>query len=179
MPGTPVTIRSKVGIWQQTTRCTTQASEQQRRQQHMNKPFLTAMAIATLTGLGGYGLLNHAGAQAATQAQVTQATDPAFSGHGWEIHRRMMGGEKHWHRQEAFARNWGLFYPQPDKKLSAADVQTIADAILLRHGNHTWKVTNVVQNQDDTDSFAFATQSGEIIARFAMDIHTGRLRRVG
>ncbi len=49
---------------------------------------------------------------------------------------------------------------------------------MLRHGNHSWKVTNVVQNQDDTVSFAFATQGGDVIARFAIDIHTGRLRRI-
>jgi hypothetical protein len=78
----------------------------------------------------------------------------------------------------AAARNWGLFTRQADKKLSAADVQIIADAILLRHGNHTWKVANVVQNQDDTVSFAFATQSGEVIARFAMNTQTGRVRRL-
>jgi hypothetical protein len=75
-------------------------------------------------------------------------------------------------------RGWGLFYPQSDKKLSASDVQTIAQAILLRHGNHTWKVTNVAQNQDNTVSFAFANQSGDVIARFAMNTQTGRIRRI-
>jgi hypothetical protein len=72
-----------------------------------------------------------------------------------------------------------LFYPQPDKKLSTANVQALAQAILLRHGNHAWQVTNVAQNQDDTVSFAFATQSGDVVARFAMNTHTGRLRRLG
>lgn len=91
----------------------------------------------------------------------------------------MMGAEQHRHWRVTNAHNWGLFYPQADKKLSVADVQTLAQAMLLRHGNHTWKVTNVVQDQDDTVSFAFATPSGEIVARFAMDTHTGRLRRLG
>ncbi len=153
----------------------------------MNKSFLPALAVAALAGLGGYGLSNYAGAQGAPPANVSDGTQPADPPHSWGEHRPggwghgrwMMGGEQHRHRPVAFARNWGLFYPQADKKLSAADVQTIAEAILLRHGNHTWKVANVAQNQDDTVSFAFATQSGEIIARFAMDTHTGRLRRLG
>jgi hypothetical protein len=89
-----------------------------------------------------------------------------------------MAAEQHRHLHLASARNWGLLSPQTDKKLSTADVQTLADAILLRHGNHTWKVANVVQNQDDTVSFAFATQSGEVIAQFAMNTHTGHVRRL-
>jgi hypothetical protein len=91
----------------------------------------------------------------------------------------MMGGEQNRHRRMEAARTWGLFSQQTDKKLSAADVQTIADAILLRHGNHTWKVINVAQNPDDTVSFAFASLTGEVIAQFAMNTHTGRVRRLG
>ena len=77
-----------------------------------------------------------------------------------------------------WSRNWGLFYPKPIR-MSVADVQTLAQALLLRHGSLTWKVANVAQNQDDTVSFAFASENGDIIARFAMDTHTGRLRRLG
>ena len=150
----------------------------------MNKSFFPALAIAALAGLGGYGLSNYAGAQGAPAAQVADDSQPAVQPHSggdhrWGHHRWMMGGEQHHHRHMTYARNWGLFAPQADKKLSVTDVQTIAEAILLRHGNHTWKVANVAQNQDDTVSFAFATQSGEIVARFAMDTHTGRLRRLG
>lgn len=50
---------------------------------------------------------------------------------------------------------------------------------MLRHGNHTWKVINVVQNPDDTVSFAFATQSGEVIAQFAVNTHSGRVLASG
>jgi hypothetical protein len=132
----------------------------------LNKSVVIALAVATLAGLGGYGLSNYAVAHGASLVQVTPAMDPPPSPHD-RGHRRWM------------IRNWGLFYPQTDKKLSAADVQTIAEAMLLRHGNHTWKVTDVAQNQDDTVSFAFATQSGDVVARFAMDIHTGRLHRRG
>ena len=153
----------------------------------MNKSFLTALAVATAAGLGGYGLSNYAGAQGAPQAQVSDGTQPADQPHSSGEHgpggrghgRWMIGSEQHHHRHMAHARGWGLFYPQPDKKLSTADVQALAQAVLLRHGNHAWKVTNVAQNQDDTVSFAFATQSGDVVARFAMNTHTGRLRRLG
>jgi hypothetical protein len=145
----------------------------------VNKTFITALTVGVLAGLGGYGLANHAGAQTAPQVQGTDGTQPPRTPHGWEHRRWTMGAAQHRHRHMAFARNWGLLSHQSDKKLSTADVQTIADAILLRNGNHAWKVANVVQNQDDTVSFAFATQSGEVIAQFAMNTHTGRVRRIG
>jgi len=44
-------------------------------------------------------------------------------------------------------------------------VQTITQAMLLRRGNHTWKVADVVANQDNTISFVFATSDGGVIAR--------------
>jgi hypothetical protein len=140
----------------------------------MKQPFITIITVGVLAGLGGYSLANHAGAQNAPQAQVADGAQPPATPQGWGVQRRW--GMGRWHM--AAARNWGLFTRQADKKLSAADVQIIADAILLRHGNHTWKVANVVQNQDDTVSFAFATQSGEVIARFAMNTQTGRVRRL-
>jgi hypothetical protein len=145
----------------------------------MKKQLITVLTVGVLSGLGGYSLANHASAQNAPQAQATEGTQPSVTPQGWERPRSMMGGEQNRRRQMASVRNWGLFSPQADKKLSVADVQTIADAILLRHGNHTWKVINVVQNQDDTVSFAFATQSGEVIAQFAMNTHSGRVRRIG
>jgi hypothetical protein len=153
----------------------------------MNKSFLTALAVATVAGLGGYGLSNYAGAQGAPPAQVSDGTQPADPPHSSGEHRSgdrghspwMMGGEQQHHWHKAHARDWGLFYAQVDKKLSVADVQTLAQAVLLRHGNHAWKVANVAQNQDDTVSFTFATQSGDVVARFTMDTHTGRLRRLG
>jgi hypothetical protein len=153
----------------------------------MNKSFLTALTVAVATGLGGYGLSNYAGAQSAPQAQVSDGTQPADPSHssgehrpgGWGHGRWVMGGEQHHHWQVAHARGWGLFYRERDKKLSTADVQTLAQAVLLRHGNHTWKVVSVAPNQDDTVGFAFATQSGDVVARFAMDTRTGRLHRLG
>jgi hypothetical protein len=192
----------------------------------VRKSLISAIAIAAVSGLGGYGLANYAGAQGTPAAQ--DAPPPAQNppdaqgapaaqgeptarpgdsarvrgaGDGWAARgrgengwgargwryaqdrrwdqRRWMMGAQHrpWHM--AKARSWGLFYPQADKKLSVADVTTLAQAILLRHGNHTWKVTDVVLNQDNTVSFAFATQGGGVIARFAMDTQTGRFRRIG
>ncbi len=75
--------------------------------------------------------------------------------------------------------DWGLVFPVADKNLSAADVQVIAQAMLLRHGNHAWKVTDVAQNQDNTVSFAFATAEGSVVARFAIETKTGHVRRIG
>jgi hypothetical protein len=145
----------------------------------MKKVLIAALTVGILAGLGGYSLANHAAAQNAPQAQATDGTQPSERPQGWGRPRSMMGGEQNRQGRMEAARTWGLFSSQADKKLSAADVQTIANAILLRHGNHTWKVINVVQNQDDTVSFAFATQSGEVIAQFAMNTHSGRVRRIG
>ena len=67
-------------------------------------------------------------------------------------------------RRMAMARrnDFGLFAWVPDKQLTTADVQTLAQAMLLRHGNHTWKVANVAANQDNTISFAFTTADGGV-----------------
>ena len=74
-------------------------------------------------------------------------------------------------------RAFALVFPQPDRNLTAPDVQKIAEAFLLWHGNHSWKVVEVAPATDGTIGFALATQEGSIIARFAMDPHTGRVTR--
>ncbi len=74
---------------------------------------------------------------------------------------------------------FGLFAPQPDKHLSPADVQQIAQAILLWNGNHDWKVAQVQPGQDHQVTFAYATSDGTMIAKFAIDQDTGRITRVG
>lgn len=76
-------------------------------------------------------------------------------------------------------RSWGLFFDQHDKKLSAADVQTLAQAVLLVHGNHSWKVTNVTPDSDGNITFDYTTADGSVIARFAVDPHSGRMTRIG
>ncbi len=74
---------------------------------------------------------------------------------------------------------WGLFYHTPDKHLTAADVSTIAKAILAMHGNHTWQVGDVTAPASGPGGFAFTAKDGTVIARFTIDLRTGRLHRAG
>jgi hypothetical protein len=75
-------------------------------------------------------------------------------------------------------RNFGLIFTPADRQLTTADVQKIAEAFLLWHGNHSWKVANVAQNADGKISFDFTTDNGGVIARFTMDAHNGHVERV-
>ena len=74
-------------------------------------------------------------------------------------------------------RDFALVFRQADKQLSPADVQKIAEAFLLWHGNHTWKVTEVKPQSDGAISFAIAMPDGAAIAHFTMDPHSGRMTR--
>lgn len=74
---------------------------------------------------------------------------------------------------------FALFYRQADKQLTTADVSTIAQAILLWHGNHIWKVANVGPGPDGTIQWAYTAPDGTVIARFDMDPHTGYITRIG
>ena len=56
-------------------------------------------------------------------------------------------------------REFALIYPAPDRALSGPDVQKIAEAFLLFNGNHTWKVTEVVEEPNRV-TFALATADG-------------------
>jgi hypothetical protein len=71
-----------------------------------------------------------------------------------------------------------LVYEAPDKQLTVADVQKIAEAFLLWHGNHLWRVTNVTADGDRV-TFAVATDQNAVVATFAMNRHTGALLRLG
>jgi hypothetical protein len=143
---------------------------------------LTAATVLLLGGLGTYTATRPADAQDVTAPSTAdggrQGDNARQAGGRWG----MASGRdhRHGHRRWMMAqRAFGLFYRVADKDLSVTDVQTIAQAMLLRHGNHTWKVTNVAQNQDNTVSFAFATTDGGVVARFTIDTHTGRIRRTG
>jgi hypothetical protein len=94
-------------------------------------------------------------------------------GHGPDGHEH--GGEHHrpWHAM------MGLFYPVEDRALTGPEVQKIAEAFLLWHGNRTWKVANIAENQDNTVSFAFAAPDGTVIAKFSVDKKTGHFHRLG
>ena len=74
-------------------------------------------------------------------------------------------------------REFSLIYPAPDRALSGADVQKIAEAYLLLNGNHAWKVTEVTEMPDRV-TFALATPDGAAIAHFALDRHTARPERL-
>jgi hypothetical protein len=93
-------------------------------------------------------------------------------GPGWRQAAMM---HRHWKRMHTFA----LFFPPADRQLTPPDVQKIAEAFLLWHGNHTWKVIDVAPTPDGQVGFAFAAPDGTVIARFSMDTKTGRLTRTG
>ena len=135
----------------------------------MRKTVLTALAILVIGG-GATGVLV---AQAQPASPPPGGDGPASSrwmdhDHGWQRHGDMM------RRLRTFA----LVYPQQDRKLTPPDVQKIAEAFLLWHGNHDWKVIDVAPTQDGPIGFALASQDGSVIARFTMDPHTARMERV-
>jgi hypothetical protein len=139
--------------------------------------FLSAVTAIALLGAGGYVLSRPADAQSAPPAATADGPEHMHPG-PWGMHFGQFH-HHHWMMARMKAhRGWGLFYHDGDKNLSAADVQTIAQAILLRHGNHTWKVANVTANQDNTVSFAYTTADGGVIARFSVDTKTGHIRRI-
>jgi len=82
------------------------------------------------------------------------------------------------HRHAEMLRSFALVYTQQDRALSPADVQKIAEAFLLWHGNHSWKVTDVAAQPDGAIMFSLATADGATIAKFTIDPHTARVQRV-
>ena len=138
----------------------------------MRKTILAALAVLAIGG-AATGIVV---AQAQPAPPGTDAGGPPpqrgmgwmHRGHDWQQRGGMM------QRLRAFA----LVYPQKDRKLAPPDVQKIAEAFLLWHGNHDWKVINVAPTADGPIGFALATQDGSVIARFTMDPHTARVERV-
>jgi hypothetical protein len=94
---------------------------------------------------------------------------PGPPGHGMPGHPGMR-----WHHDATFA----LLHRPADRALSGADVQKIAEAFLLWNGNHSWKITGVTEQDEATVGFSIATPSGDVIAHFTMNRHTGQLTRV-
>ena len=105
---------------------------------------------------------------------------PGSIGMGWgarqDMRPDMRGAMWRMHQME---QTWGLFFNQRDKNLSNNDVQVLAEAILLVHGNHNWKVIDVADAADGEATFAYATADGSVIARFEIDRHSGRIVRIG
>jgi len=134
----------------------------------MRKTILTGLAVLTIGG-AATGILI---------ANAQPAPPPAMADQphrmGW-MHNDRDGRHGEWMRR---MRTFALVYPQEDRKLTPPDVQKIAEAFLLWRGNHTWKVVDVAPTADGAIGFSLATQEGSVIARFAMDPHSGRLTRV-
>lgn len=101
--------------------------------------------------------------------------------HGWGPHHWMAERNGSWmhgrHGMDHRSRTWSLFDRPANLALSPADVTTIAEAILLRNGQHDWKVGDVTPNADHTVTFAYTTAHGDVVARFTMDTRTGHISR--
>lgn len=136
----------------------------------MRKLLITGLVTLSLGGAV-------AGAWAADEQAPPPPPAPGMEGPAHGPDGGMMGW-MHAHMMHRRMAAFALVYPAEDRKLGVADVQKIAEAFLLWNGNHAWKVTEVTQNQDNTVSFAYATQEGSVVARFSMDSRTGRVRRL-
>ena len=140
----------------------------------MRKVILAATAAIIITGSVAGVLV----------AEAQPAPPPAAMGDGPPHHPGWMGWMRHEHegppgRMMHMMRTFALVYTQQDRKLTPPDVQKIAEAFLLWHGNHSWKVVNVAPASDGAIGFSLATQEGSVIASFTMDPHSGRVIRTG
>jgi len=136
----------------------------------MRKTILTTLAVLAIGG-----------ATTGIMIANAQPAGPPASGNG-PGRPHWMGWQQHdrdGHRGDMMQRlrNFALVYPQADRKLTPPDVQKIAEAFLLWHGNHSWKVVEVAATPDGAIGFALATPDGSVIARFSMDPHSGRVTR--
>jgi len=144
----------------------------------MRQTLLAAAAAFVIGGATVGAIVGHA--QPAPPASGAEADAP-WRGHpgvmAWRHHRHEgeMGEGRHHRAPGTFA----LVYRQADRNLTPPDVQKLAEAFLLWHGNHTWKVANVAATPDGAIGFEYATPEGSVIARFTMDPHSGRVTRVG
>ena len=138
----------------------------------MRKTILTALAALAIGGTAT-GIVV-AQAQPAPPAPDA-GSQPQPRGMGW------MHPGHDWQQRGGMMqrlRTFALVYPQKDRKLSPPDVQKIAEAFLLWHGNHDWKVINVAPTTDGPIGFTLATQDGSVIARFTMDPHSAKVERI-
>lgn len=142
----------------------------------MRKTILGAVAVLAI-GVTGAGVLI-ADAQPASPPAAQDVSPQPARPHwmGW-----MRGQQSRAARDRRLGglRTFALVYRQEDRKLAPADVQKIAEGFLLWNGNHSWKVVEVTPAPDGSIGFALATSDGSVIARFAMDPHSGRVTRNG
>jgi len=154
----------------------------------VRKTIIAAVAASAITGAVAGSMVQLAA------AQQTPPAGPPTEQPGMMEHQGMMGrpgmmehpGWMRWmqwrHMHEGRAgglRAFALFYRPADRQLTAGDVQKIAEALLLWHGNHSWKVADVAENPDNTVGFAYAAPDGTVIAKFTIDRKTGHIARVG
>ena len=139
------------------------------------------MSKTVVTAIGGavLGAVALGAVMAVAQPGPAPSPAPGFDGpmrHGGWMHRMHEWGEGH---HQIAPGTFALIYRQPDRQLTAPDVQKIAEAFLLWNGNHTWKVTNVAAGGDGNIGFSLTTPEGSVVARFTMDPHTGHVTRAG
>jgi hypothetical protein len=144
----------------------------------MRPTLIAAAAAFVIGGIATGAVLS----QAQPAPPPAEQTDGPSSNPG--AHPGMMGWGHHMmqegmHRRHFDLRTFALIYRQEDRNLVPADVQKIAEAFLLWHGNHTWKVSNVAATADGPIGFSLTTPDGSVVAKFTMDSHTGRIQRVG
>ncbi len=146
----------------------------------MRKTILAAIAAAAITGAAAGSMIQLAAAQPQTPPNPPMPAAPGGMMHGPGMMHRMheMMRMRGMHRAPFAPGTFALFYKQGDRHLTAADAQKIAEAILLWHGNHAWKVADVVENPD-TVGFAYAAPDGTVIAKFTIDRKNGHIARVG
>src|SRR5579883_362681 len=138
----------------------------------MRKKILTTAAVLIIGGAIGGGLV--AEAQPAPPPQGAADAPPPHPGWMHWMHR---GHEEPQRPFMHMMRTFALVYTQENRKLTPPDVQKIAEAFLLWHGNHSWKIVDVAPASDGGIGFSLATQEGSVIARFTMDPHTAHVAR--
>jgi len=144
------------------------------------KRFLLASALVlTVAAGGGFAYKAAADTTPPAPADAGPPPGPAWPGQpgpGWGKGPGFPGGPGPWghHRDDAFS----LFPDVQNKNLGTADVKIIAAAILLEHGNHVWTVSNVTAGADKLIDFSYTTPHGDVIATFAVDPATGRIKRI-
>lgn len=139
----------------------------------MRQTLLAAAAAFVIGGIAVGAAVSHAQpAQPPDQQMEDTPPHPGMMGWMHQMHDRM-------HERPFHPGDFALIYRQEDRNLAPADVQKIAEAFLLWHGNHTWKVTNVAATADGPIGFSLTTPEGSVVARFTMDPHTGHIHRVG
>jgi hypothetical protein len=143
----------------------------------MRQTLLAAAAAIVIGGIATGAALSQAQPAPAPSAQQTDGGSPPE--HRWMGGWGHRGMEGHGWRHGAGMRAFALIYRQPDRQLTPADVQKIAEAFLLWNGNHTWKVTDVAPTSEGPIGFSLTTPEGSVLAKFTMDPHTARISRVG